>query len=40
MGQHAGPAGTLLRKAGFDNVARLKGGVTGWVNENLPVVKG
>lgn len=40
MGQHAGPAGTVLRKAGFENVARLKGGVTGWVNDNLPVVKG
>ncbi|MCE2424607.1 MAG: rhodanese-like domain-containing protein [Pseudomonadales bacterium] len=40
MGQHAGPAGTVLRKAGFENVARLKGGVTGWINDNLPVVKG
>lgn len=40
MGQHAGPAGTVLRKAGFENVARLKGGVSGWLNENLPVVKG
>lgn len=40
MGQHAGPAGTVLRKAGFENVARLKGGVTGWLNDNLPVVKG
>lgn len=40
MGQHAGPAGTVLRKAGFEHVARLKGGVTGWMNDNLPVVKG
>lgn len=40
MGQHAGSAGTVLRKAGFENVARLKGGVTEWRNQNLPVVKG
>ena len=40
MGQHAGAAGTILRKAGFDNVSRLKGGVTEWLNQNLPVVKG
>ena len=40
MGQHSGMAGTLLRKAGFQNVARLQGGVTEWRNQNLPVVKG
>ena len=40
MGQHAGAAGTVLRKAGFENVARLKGGVAEWRNQNLPVVKG
>lgn len=40
MGQHAGAAGTVLRKAGFQNVARLKGGVAEWRNQNLPVVKG
>lgn len=40
MGQHAGASGTVLRKAGFQNVARLKGGVTEWRNQNLPVVKG
>ena len=39
MGQHAGAAGTMLRKAGFQNVARLKGGVTEWRNQNLPVVR-
>ena len=39
MGQHAGAAGTVLRKAGFENVSRLKGGVTEWRNQNLPVVK-
>lgn len=40
MGQHSGMAGTMLRKAGFQNVARLQGGVTEWRNQNLPVVKG
>lgn len=40
MGQHAGAAGTILRKAGFENVSRLKGGVTEWLNQNLPVVRG
>lgn len=40
MGQHAGSAGTVLRKAGFRNVARLKGGVAEWRNQNMPVVKG
>ena len=39
MGQHAGSAGTMLRKAGFQNVARLKGGVAEWRNQNLPVVR-
>ena len=40
MGQHAGTAGTVLRKAGFENVSRLKGGIMEWRNQNLPVVKG
>ena len=40
MGQHAGSAGTALRKAGFDPVIRLTGGMTEWRNQNLPVVKG
>ena len=39
MGQHAGTAGTILRKNGFDNVSRLTGGVTEWRNQSLPVVK-
>ncbi len=39
MGQHAGAAGTLLRKAGFQNVARLKGGISEWRNQNLPMVR-
>ena len=40
MGQHAGAVGTVLRKAGFENVARLRGGITEWRSQNLPVVKG
>ena len=40
MGQHSGAAGTTLRKAGFENVSRLTGGITEWRNQNLPVVKG
>jgi len=39
MGQHSGAAGTMLRKAGFENVARLRGGLTEWRGQNLPVVK-
>ena len=39
MGQHAGPAGTSLRKQGFVNVSRLSGGIAEWRNQNLPVVK-
>ena len=39
MGQHAGAAGTMLRKNGFENVARLRGGIAEWRGQNLPVVK-
>ncbi|MCZ6617468.1 MAG: rhodanese-like domain-containing protein [Gammaproteobacteria bacterium] len=39
QGQHAGSAGTLLRKAGFENISRLTGGIAEWRNQNLPVVK-
>ena len=39
VGQHAGSVGTTLRKQGFSNVARLKGGITEWRGQNLPVVK-
>jgi rhodanese-related sulfurtransferase len=39
MGQHAGSAGTVLRKSGFDPVVRLTGGMAEWRNQNLPVVK-
>lgn len=40
IGQNAGTAGTLLRKAGFEQVSRLSGGIAEWRNQNLPVVKG
>lgn len=39
MGQHAGSAGTMLRKEGFTNVSRLRGGIAEWRVQNLPVVK-
>lgn len=39
MGQHAGAAGTMLRKNGFENVSRLRGGIAEWRGQNLPVVK-
>ena len=39
MGQHSGMAGTILKKAGFQNVSRLKGGVLEWQTQNLPLVK-
>lgn len=40
MGQQSGAAGTILRKAGFQNVARLRGGLTEWRSLNMPVVRG
>lgn len=40
MGTNAGAAGTLLRKRGFEQVSRLRGGIIEWRNQNLPVVKG
>ena len=39
MGQHGNAAGTLLRKNGFESVARLTGGMMEWRNQNLPLVK-
>ncbi|MEM8767042.1 MAG: rhodanese-like domain-containing protein [Pseudomonadota bacterium] len=39
MGQHAGAAGTTLRKNGFEQVSRLTGGIAEWRNQSLPVVK-
>ncbi|UTW44347.1 rhodanese-like domain-containing protein [bacterium SCSIO 12696] len=39
LGQHAGAAGKVLRKQGFD-VRRIRGGISEWQNQNLPLVKG
>lgn len=39
-GQHSSLAGTILRKAGFQNVAKLRGGLLEWRNDNMPVEKG
>ncbi|KZX73703.1 sulfurtransferase [Oleiphilus sp. HI0009] len=39
MGQHSGAAGKLLRAAGFENVARLQGGIAEWKASNMPLVK-
>lgn len=38
-GLMAGRAAGALRKAGFDKVFSLKGGLNGWRAENLPLVK-
>lgn len=40
MGHSAADAAKQLHKAGHALVYRLDGGITGWRNENLPVVKG
>ena len=39
MGQHAGAAGGLLFKQGFQ-VRRLSGGLSSWRHDNLPLVSG
>ena len=39
MGQHAGGAGKILTKEGF-NVRRLSGGMSEWQGQSLPVVTG
>ena len=31
--------GATLKKAGFEKVTRLKGGITEWLSNNLPLVK-
>ena len=38
-GQHSGVAGAKLRQGGFTDVRRLEGGVSGWLNSNMPLVK-
>lgn len=39
MGQHSAMAVKLLVAEGFENVARLDGGVADWKASNLPLVK-
>jgi rhodanese-related sulfurtransferase len=38
-GTTAGRAADLLRKAGYQNVFNIRGGLSGWRSENLPLVK-
>ncbi|MEE4243854.1 MAG: rhodanese-like domain-containing protein [Kangiellaceae bacterium] len=35
----AGPASSQLKKAGFEQVHKLAGGIQSWLGENLPVAK-
>ena len=39
MGQHSGTAGTLLRKHGFEQISRLRGGIADWRGQSLPLTK-
>ncbi len=39
MGQHSGMAAKLLKAEGFDNVARMSGGISEWKSSNMPLVK-
>ena len=39
MGQQSGAAVATLKKAGFTQVVRLRGGLDQWQAENLPLVK-
>lgn len=39
FGQHSSVAGTKLRKSGFKDVRRLEGGMNGWRQNSMPVVK-
>lgn len=39
MGQHSGMAAKLLKTEGFENVARMSGGISEWKSLNLPLVK-
>lgn len=38
MGQASSEAVSLLQKSGFENVHRLKGGITEWRSQGLPLV--
>lgn len=37
-GHRSGQACAMLKKAGFDNIYNLGGGILGWKNANLPLV--
>ena len=39
MGQHVGAVGKLLKQSGFKDVRRLQGGIAGWKNDQLPLIK-
>lgn len=39
-GMQSGSAAILLRKHGFQQVHKLKGGLQSWTGENLPLAKG
>ncbi len=40
MGQHSSAIGNLLKAQGVVEVYRLEGGLQGWLNEKMPLVKG
>lgn len=37
-GHRSGQACSMLKKAGFENIYNLSGGVMGWKNANLPLI--
>lgn len=39
-GMQSGSAAILLRKHGFEQVHKLKGGIQSWSSDNLPLAKG
>ncbi|WP_111657993.1 rhodanese-like domain-containing protein [Isoalcanivorax indicus] len=39
MGSHASIAGRALKQHGFSDLYRMRGGIQGWRNDNLPVVR-
>lgn len=39
MGQHAGAAVRILNQQGFTDVRRLRGGITTWQGDGLPLIK-
>lgn len=39
LGSHASIAGRSLKQHGFTDLYRMRGGMQGWRNDNLPVVR-